>query len=201
MVAVGDQGLALGQPLVDGGQELGVPDRPDPVPLLVAVHEVVDGRLRDHLVHDRPDLGGRPVHEEDRCRVERQLRHPVGELVGLDWVDALVREDGPVLGAGGPVRDVQRADQTAHREAARGVLVEVERGLVVTPELSAFLPLCESGGDGPVRSGEEASRGRVADAPGVQADAVEGRQAQRSADVRRDDHGTGVHHHRVVGQT
>ena len=45
VVAVGDQGLALGQPVVDGGEQLGVPDRPDPVPLLVAVHEVVDRRL------------------------------------------------------------------------------------------------------------------------------------------------------------
>ena len=114
-------------------------------------------------VHDRADLGGGPVHQQDRRRVERQLGHPVGQLVGLDGVDPLVREDGAVLGAAGAVRDVQRADQAADGEAGGGVLVQVERGLVVTAQLSAFLPLREPGGDGPVRSGEEASGGRVAD--------------------------------------
>ena len=198
MVSVGDEGLAVGQRLVDGGQELRVPDRPDPVPLLVPVHEVVDGGLGEHAVHDLPDLGRRPVHEEDRCRVEGQLGHPVGELVGLHGVDPLVGEDGPVLGAAGPVRDVERTDQAAHGEAAGGVLVQVEGGLVVASQLSAFLPLREPGGDGPVRSGEEAPRGRVADAAGVQPDPVERRQAQRSPHIRGDDHGTGVHRPSVV---
>ena len=107
-------------------------------------------------------------------------------------------QHGAVLGAGGAVRDVQRADQAAHGEAAGGVLVEVERGLVVAAQLSALLPLGEPGGDGPVRSGEEASRGRVADPPRAQPDPVEGRQAQRSAHIGRDDHGAGVHRQIVV---
>ena len=135
-------------------------------------------------MHDGADLRGRAVHEQDRRRVERQLGHPVGQLVGLHGVDPLVREDGPVLGAGGAVRDVERTDQAADGEAGGGVLVQVERGLVVAAQLSAFLPLREPGGDGPVRSGEEAAGGRVADAAGAQPDPVERRQAQRSPHVR-----------------
>ena len=183
------------------GEQLRVADRPDPVPLLVAVDEVVDRLGLEDLVHDGPDLARRAVHEQDRGGVQLQLGHPVRQLVGLHRVDALVREDGAVAGAAGAVRDVQRADQAAHGEAGGGVLVQVERGLLVAAELSAFLPLGEPGGDRPVRSGQEASRGRVADPPRAEPDPVEGREAQRSAHVRGDDHGAGFHHQILVGPT
>ena len=199
VVSVGDEGLARGQRLVDARRGArGSRIAQTRCRCSFRSTKSSTGGSASTRVHDRPDLGRRTVHEQDRCRVERQLGHPVGELVGLHGVDPLVREDGPVLGAAGPVRDVERADQAAHGEAARGVLVQVERGLVVAAELSAFLPLRQPGGDGPVRSGEEAPRGRVADAAGVQPDPVERRQAQRSPHIRGDDHGTGVHRPSVV---
>ena len=193
MVPVGDERLARAEPGVDARELLGVADGPQPLALVVTVDEVVERLGGGDLVDDGAHLGRGAVDQQDRSRVELQLAHPVGQLVGLHGVDPLVREDGPVLGAAGAVRDVERTDEATDREPARGVLVQVERGLGVAHELAALLPLREPGGDRAVRAGEEASRGGVPDAARLQAQTVEGGEAQRSTHVRWDDHGAGVH--------
>ena len=65
-------------------------------------------------------------------------------------------QDGAVLRAGGPVRDVQRPDQAADGEPGGGVLVEVERGLLVPAQLSALLPLARAGSRPPGTVGRRA---------------------------------------------
>ena len=119
--------------------------------------------------------------------------HPVRQRVRLGRVDALVRAGRP--GPPGWRRDGRRRgpDQAPDGHAGLGVLVQVQRGLGVPAQLAALLPLAETGGDVPVRSGEEPPRGGVPDAPGVQPEGVEGLETQRTTDVRRGHHGARVH--------
>ena len=123
-----------------------------------------------------------------------QLGHPVGQLVGLRGMDPLVRQHGAVLRAGGPMRDVQRPDQAADGEPGGRVLVQVDRRLVVAAQLAALLPLREPGGDRPVRSGEAAvpTTGRRS-AAGSAGPPRNGASRSGRPDVRRGDHGAGVH--------
>ena len=201
VVAVGDQGLAGGQPRVDRGEQLAGRGSPRP-----GAAGRCGRRSRRSGCGPAPGAATAP----DRGRAPRCTSRIGAGLSASSAirsasssactrVDALVREDGAVVGVAGAVRDVQRADQAAHGEAGGGVLVQVERGLVVAAELSAFAATVVSRA-ATARYGraKSASGGRVADPPRAEPDPVEGRQPQRSAHVRRGDHGAGVHR-RIVG--
>ena len=160
VVAVGDQRPG-GAPARRRSRRAwsGVADRPDPVPLLGAVGELVVGRRGAVIsASSARSVGVAAVHQQDRRRVEPHLGHPVGEVVGLRRVDPLVRQDRAVLGAGGSLRDVQGADEAADGDAAGRVLVQVERGLPVARDVALPLPAAQAVGDVPVGPRERARR-------------------------------------------
>ncbi len=99
------------------------------------------------------------------------------------------------LGARGRApRDVQGTDQAADGDAVGGVLVQVQRGLLVAADLAALLPARRAGPRRP-RYGRAKAR-TEAGSPirlGARVSAAEGQEPERPRDVRWGDHGVGVH--------
>ena len=180
MVAVGDEGLALGQPLVDGGQQLRVPDRPDAVPLLVrSTKSSTGGSAITRCTIARRTGTARCTSRIGAGLSASSVIRSASSSAWTGWMPSwgrTARSSGRWPGARCPAR------RPGHARSGRPRCTRADRARPrVTPELSAFLPLREAGGDGAVRSGEEACRGRVADRAGGQPRPLEGQQAQRSA--------------------
>ena len=194
VVPVGDHGPGAGQRRVQRGEVLGSGDRPQPVLLPRPVGVGVRGRGLEQRVHEVAGGGGPVLHEQDGRGIHLHLVHASGQLVGLHRVDTLVRVDGPLLGPGGEVGEVQRPDQAAHDDAAGGVLVEVDRGSrrrgAAVPGAASWV---SAGRHVLVGSGEGAGRRRVPDPAGSQHQAAERLQPQGSRHVGRRDHSAGVH--------
>ena len=118
-----------------------VADRPQPVVALGPVEEVAVGRLghRRRGPARAPATGPRWTSRIG-AGFSSISAIRVASSAGLRVVDPLVGQHDPVLRVRGPPRDVQRADQSPDREPARGVLVQVQRGLGVAREVPLSLP-------------------------------------------------------------
>ena len=125
--------------------------------------------------------------------------HPVSQFADLLRMDALVRDDRSIGHGGRPVRDVEGPDQAADGEAGGGVLVHVDGRFGVPEQLSGLAPAVQPLGHVTVRSREQASGRRVADAAGSQAPSAEGQQPQRPPHRGWADHQARVHRSIVGG--
>ena len=164
---------------LEGGEQLGVPDRPEPVVALGPVDELPVRSLGQHLVHQRAHPCRAAVHQQDRGRVQLHLGHPGRELDGLGVMDPLVGQHDPVVRVRGPPGDVERPDQAAHGQSAGGVLVQVHGRVDVPDDVAVPLPATQPRGDLAVGPGEGAGRGGIADAVRRQGESPERCEAER----------------------
>ena len=142
-------------------RSLGVADRPDPVALAAAVGELA-GRasaastVRARCAAPRRARGAPAGSGPGSSRISR---HPVGQLGGLHGVDRPRAGRPPGRRGSGPVGDVEGADEAADRDAAGGVLVQVDRRRVVVVDAGPAPPTgCSRRGDVAVGPREGAGR-------------------------------------------
>ncbi len=142
VVAVGDEGLPLGEVLVDGGQVVRVGEGPQPVGEAVLGGGGEQRFGADRALDDgRGAVGGTvpAVGEEERFEVGVGVAHERGAVLDDVRHHVLVGEDDACFARG----QAQGPDEAALEGVAVVLLVHVERGFGVGGEDALFLPAAQ----------------------------------------------------------